>query len=123
MRAFAGLGLREAARLPSIAHLLDGQKAPADLTLVLPDHLSRHALIPALRARHKVIFAPRPALCTIRTPTQSPRILARYGTGSLCEACALWAAGPHPLLITPRQISQDGMVTLALALAHEGAFP
>lgn len=56
----------------------------------------------------------------IPTLTCSPRIKARFATGSLAEACALAAAGPGARLIQPRLIGPSGHVTLALA---EGATP
>lgn len=49
------------------------------------------------------------------TPTQSPASLAAHGTGSVAEACALLAAGPGAVLISPRVVSQDGQATCALA--------
>lgn len=56
----------------------------------------------------------------IPTLTCSPRIKARFATGSLAEACALAAAGPGARLIQPRLIGPSGHVTIALA---EGATP
>lgn len=49
------------------------------------------------------------------TLTQSPRVSALYGTGSLAEAAALAAAGPGARLLGPRVTSQDGKATAALA--------
>lgn len=59
---------------------------------------------------------PADALRGVPTPTQSPRILALYGCGSLAEAAALVAAGPGARLAIPRRISHG--VTWAAA---EGA--
>lgn len=56
----------------------------------------------------------------IPTLTCSPRIKARFATGSLAEACALVAAGPGARLIQPRLVGPCGRVTIALA---EGATP
>ncbi|MBH1973484.1 MAG: cobalamin biosynthesis protein [Rhodobacteraceae bacterium] len=47
--------------------------------------------------------------------TQSTRVAALYGTGSLAEAAALAAAGPGARLLAPRVTSQDGTATAALA--------
>ncbi len=52
--------------------------------------------------------------------TQSPRMLARYGTGSVSEAAALAAAGPGAALRVARLVAQDGSATLALALRRAG---
>jgi cobalt-precorrin 5A hydrolase len=49
------------------------------------------------------------------TPTQSPRILARFGTGSLAEAVAMAGCEPNAKLLCSRQISSDGMATAAIA--------
>ncbi|WP_432817333.1 cobalamin biosynthesis protein [Sulfitobacter sp. JB4-11] len=49
------------------------------------------------------------------TPTQSARIIDRFGTGSLCEAAALAAVGTDGRLVAGRVVSGDGMATAALA--------
>lgn len=49
------------------------------------------------------------------TPTQSQRVLDQFGTGSLCEAAALAAAGPGAVLVAARVVSGDGMATAAIA--------
>ncbi|MGR3502615.1 cobalamin biosynthesis protein [Pseudaestuariivita sp.] len=56
----------------------------------------------------------------IETGTSSPRIKARFGTGSLCEALALKAAGVagRATLLQTRRISRDGTVTMAIAEGH-----
>lgn len=54
-------------------------------------------------------------LATMITPTQSQRILDQFGTGSLCEAAALVAAGPDAVLVAARVVSGDGMATAAVA--------
>lgn len=54
-------------------------------------------------------------LATMITPTQSQRILDKFGTGSLCEAAALVAAGPDAVLVAARVVSGDGMATAAVA--------
>lgn len=51
----------------------------------------------------------------IATPTVSPRIMERFGTGSVAEAVALVAAGPGARLLGPRKTSEDGMATAAIA--------
>ncbi len=47
--------------------------------------------------------------------TQSDRVQALHGTGSVAEAAALAAAGPGARLLGPRVISSDGSATAALA--------
>ena len=51
----------------------------------------------------------------IETPTHSPRIAARFHTGSVAEAAALVAAGPGVRLIQTRYVTTDGLATVALA--------
>lgn len=52
--------------------------------------------------------------------TQSPRLQARYGTGSVAEAAALWAAGPLAELAVQRLVAADGSATLAVAIRRAG---
>ncbi len=47
--------------------------------------------------------------------TQSDRVAALYGTGSVAEAAALAAAGPGARLRGPRAASADGTATAAIA--------
>lgn len=54
-------------------------------------------------------------IARMMTPTQSQRIVDRFGTGSLCEAAALVAAGPRARLVAARVVSGDGMATVAIA--------
>jgi cobalt-precorrin 5A hydrolase len=58
-------------------------------------------------------------MAQMMTPTQSQRILDKFGTGSLCEAAALVAAGPDARLVAARVISGDGMATAAIADVEE----
>jgi cobalt-precorrin 5A hydrolase len=50
-----------------------------------------------------------------RTITQSPRVQALRGVGSVAEAAALAAAGPNARLLGPRAVSACGTATAALA--------
>lgn len=54
-------------------------------------------------------------MAQMMTPTQSQRIIDKFGTGSLCEAAALVAAGPQARLVAVRVVSGDGMATAAIA--------
>lgn len=54
-------------------------------------------------------------MAQMMTPTQSQRIIDRFGTGSLCEAAALATAGPSAELVAVRVVSGDGMATAAIA--------
>lgn len=84
-----GLGLNASADRAAVQAAL-AAAGPADLLAVL-----------AARADHPALEAPglplialtEAALAGIATPTQSPRIVARFGCGSVAEACAIIASG------------------------------
>lgn len=65
-----------------------------------------------------VAVAPE-ALAGQTVETQSDRVAALFGTGSVAEAAALAAAGPGSWLRSPRVISADGTATAAIAEARE----
>ncbi len=62
-----------------------------------------------------VIGVSRAALAGQPVLTDSARVAALFGTGSLAEAAALAAAGPDARLLGPRARSADGTATAALA--------
>ncbi len=93
-------GSRHATHLATAA---DKAEAPAFRMLAEALTLPTVALTPA-------------ALTALQTPTQSPRVQAERGTGSVAEASALAAAGPAARLIGPRMISTDRMASCALAV-------
>ncbi len=88
--------------------------------VALLDSKARH---PAL-ARWLQAVAPHAAVIAVAqdqlpaqpVATHSPRLQARYGTGSVAEAAALSAAGPEATLIVPRLVAADGSATLAVAI-------
>lgn len=115
----AGIGFRADAPVASLREALemvgpaDGlatimPKAAADVIVTLAQELNL-PLLPVTEAQIK----------GQNTLTQSPRIQARFGTGSLAEAAALAAAGPGARLLGPRKISTDGMATAAIAEGPE----
>lgn len=114
----AGIGFRAEAASSALSEALDHACGGA-----LPDALAtldHKADAPQMRALSKATGLPvlpvtEQAVEGIETPTQSPRILARFGTGSLAEAVALVAAGPGARLVTARVLSQCGGVTVAIA--------
>ena len=61
-----------------------------------------------------VALAPE-ALHGQATLTQSSRVDAMFGVGSVAEACALAAAGQGAKLRGPRAVSADGTATAAIA--------
>lgn len=84
-----GLGLSSAAKAPEVVAAL-AAAGPADLVAVLAtraDHPALAGLGLPVRALAEG------SLAGIATPTQSPRIVARFGCGSIAEACAIVASG------------------------------
>jgi len=67
-----------------------------------------------------VLAIPASNLAGQPVATQSPRLQARYGTGSVAEAAALSAAGPQAELAVPRLVAFDGSATLAVAIRRTG---
>lgn len=121
-----GLGLHTDA-LPDALQALwqRAQEACAPQTVCAVAVLDTKAGHPALAAWMAAVV---PSAVLVRVPpgqlpgqpvvTQSPRMLARYGTGSVAEAAALAAAGPDSALSVTRLVADDGSATLALALGQ-----
>jgi cobalt-precorrin 5A hydrolase len=112
----AGIGFRKHAPLSALAEVLaavEAQGGTANALASAPEKAAQEPLITLARARALPLIAVQVA--GIQTPTQSPQILARFGTGSLAEAAALAGAGPGARLLVGRITSADGMATAALA--------
>ena len=108
----AGFGFRKAATAASLADAL-ARAGSAEALATAPDK----AQAPAIRALAAQLALPLLAVpvAGVATPTQSPRVAALYGTGSLAEAAALAALAPGARLIARRVTSQDGTATCAIA--------
>lgn len=120
----AGIGCREGATLADLRAVLSlMQQRPDALAstssrVALPalQHLATYLALPLLALEEDEIAGEQTLTC-------SPRIKARFATGSLAEACAQVAArkglpGMDPArsrLIAPRVVTADGMATAALA--------
>ena len=112
----AGIGMRADATEADL-------HAALTLTRRTPDTLATLAIkvTPALRLFADNLGVPLEAdIADIPTRTVSPRIQARFGTGSLAEAAALRVAGRGAKLTTLRVASPNGMATAAIA---EGIAP
>ena len=119
-----GLGLRSAATPASLEDLIERLQIAPDLPLAVPAFRRSHPAVLDLQRRgRRIIPLPEAALSGTSTPTRSPRILARHGTGSIAEACAIVAAGPGARIIVPRVVSADGCATAALARSDESPCP
>lgn len=108
----AGFGLRAAVRTESLrAALAAAGGGVQALAGIRPEALA--ALAAELGV--PVIALTPAALAGIETLSRSARALARYGVGSLAEACALHAAGPGARLLGPRVASPDRLAMVAIA--------
>lgn len=118
---FVGIGFRGAATVASLQDALD--RAVAASGGAAPDGLATEAAKsrePVFRSFAASCGMPglgvaQADMAMVLTQTQSPRVLDRFGTGSLAEAAALVAAGPDATLIVARVVSKDGMATAAIA--------
>ena len=112
----AGIGFRAAAPLSALRQALDLAEAAGGRVTALattPEKADAPTLCALARERLLPIL-PIP-VAGVPTQTQSPRVQARFGTGSLAEAAALQAAGPGARLVVPRLITPDGQATAAIA--------
>lgn len=119
----AGFGHRAAATADTLRDLLTQAEAaaggPVSALSSLPAKAAPGEPLHALAAERGLPLL-GVAVAGIATPSQSARVLARLGTGSLAEAAALAAAGPGARLMLGRITSADGMATCAIALAARG---
>lgn len=112
-----GIGLRATATIAAFDELAKRLGAPPDCSVALPDFRADIPLVAALRlAGRHIVLIPGDRLQGVKTPSQSPRSLADYGTGSVAEACAL-RAFPECKLIATSLTSADRSMTAALAQA------
>ena len=107
----AGFGMRATAGEDSLRAAL-AVAGGADLLAALPQHAARvRALADALGLPFRGVAG----IAGMPTLTQSPRVQAQFGTGSVAEAVALAAAGPGATLTAPRATAPDGVATCAIA--------
>ncbi|MBC9245936.1 cobalamin biosynthesis protein [Paracoccus sp. 11-3] len=115
----AGFGFRESASLESLLNALaqaNRSGAPIGLIATVTDKagtsvfqkLARQLDIPLQGIEGD-------SLSLLPTITHSTASQACRNTGSVAEATALAAAGPHAHLLGPRAISSDRLATCALA--------
>ncbi len=117
IRCVAGLGCRADVTLDVLREVL----APHSHTIEALATLAERATLPALRDLAQetglpLIAIQRDTIAGIATPTQSPRILASFGTGSVAEAVALVALGAPGHIAVTRHISKDGSASAAIAI-------
>jgi cobalt-precorrin 5A hydrolase len=121
----AGFGFRGAASLASLqdalSRALEEAGSPKLDALVTESAKARQSCFRELAQVMRLpgLGVTQADLERMITPTQSERIMDRFGTGSLCEAAALAAAGPQARLVAMRVVSGDGMATAAIATSQE----
>lgn len=117
----AGFGFRAAATEGSLrAALTLAADGPVDALATVEDK----ARAPCLTALASSLGLPVVAigaaqLRAVGTVTQSARVRAERGTGSVAEAAALVAAGEGARLLSPRRVSEDRLATCAVAIGGE----
>jgi cobalt-precorrin 5A hydrolase len=104
----AGIGLNSRATPEAVAEVL-ARFGDIDGIATLADRAAR------LRRMTDVPVRGVASVAGVATPSQSPRVMALFGTGSIAESCALIGAGNAARIIVPRLFSADGTVTAALA--------
>jgi cobalt-precorrin 5A hydrolase len=112
----AGFGASTRASAESLRSALD-RAAGGRAVALLAAPQGRAEALPALAAALGLpVWRIAPdRLAGVATLTEGARSRARFGTGSVAEACALVAAGPGARLVAPRAVSADGLATCALA--------
>lgn len=120
MMRIVGIGCRsdatENALYEAIERAMIASPGPLDAIATTEERSgSATVLATAKRLHLKIIPVTESEIRGLSTPTQSPRIMERFGVGSLAEATALFAAGPNANLLCERQVSSDGAATAAIA--------
>lgn len=105
----AGIGFSSRATAAELARALAEAEADGAVDLVATAEVRAAALAAALPSRR----VRGVAVAGVATPTESPRVRALFGTGSVAEAAAMVAAGRGARLTAPRRIA--GRVSIALA--------
>ena len=112
----AGFGFRKDASADSLAAAYQAAGGQADALATVADKATAPAMAELARRMALPIHAvAAETLAAAPVETRSEKSQARFGTGSLCEATALVAAGAGARLLARRVISPDRMATCAIA--------
>ncbi len=113
----AGFGFRAAATLDSLRAALAATKHTDLAGIATPADKASDAAFQQLAQELGLPILPieTAAMQAAKTTTQSAKVHAKRGTGSVAEACALVAAGPDAILLNPRHISPDRLATCAIS--------
>jgi cobalt-precorrin 5A hydrolase len=112
----AGFGFRSGVTLSALQDALARAGGAAGVTHLATVAAKADGLAGLAEALGLPVLAVDPQLLAAqKVRTQSDRVAALYGTGSVAEAAALAAAGPDARLRGPRVTSADGTATAAIA--------
>lgn len=115
----AGIGFRHEATVASLRGALLAAGGADDVTALATSVTKAGSpVIVAFAAELglSVIGVSQASLAAQSTLTESARVRAKIGAGSLAEAAALAAIGSSGRLLAPRAVSADHMATAAIAL-------
>lgn len=115
----AGLGFRKGASVESLmsAYELAAEGHEVTALATAADKAGAACLVALAEALGlPIVPVGEDAIKTVQTMTQSTRVQALRGTGSLAEAVALSAADDEVRLAGPRQVSSDRQATCAIAI-------
>jgi cobalt-precorrin 5A hydrolase len=112
----AGFGFQSGASVAALQEALVRAGGPEGVTHLATVAGKAEGLAPLGRVLGlPVVAVAEDAVRQQATLTQSDRVRARFGAGSVAEAAALAAAGPGARLRGPRVVSGDGTATAAIA--------
>ncbi|TCL10197.1 cobalt-precorrin 5A hydrolase [Shimia isoporae] len=113
----AGFGFRAAATTESLrdALAITGEVDVAALATASDKAQSTAIQKLAAELSVPVIEIPAEIMASVKTTTQSAKVIEKRGTGSVAEACALIAAGTGAELKKERVVSGDRLATCAIA--------
>lgn len=116
----AGIGFRRAASVASLRDALTRAGGPVDMLATVAGKAETPVMQELARSLGLPVRATgREVLGAQVTLTESAKVRARFGTGSVAEAAALAVAGPGARLLGPRVVSGDGLATAAIAERDE----
>lgn len=112
----AGIGFRKDAPLSALrAVLAEAERLGGPVNGIATIQGKADSAVLVALARERGLPISSVAVAGVVTPTQSERVQAMHGTGSVAEAAALVAAGQGSIITVRRVSSVDGMATAAIA--------
>ncbi len=115
----AGIGFRAEAQVASLRAALEAAGGADGVTVLATSEAKAGAAVIVAFAAElglPVMGVSAADLAVQDTLTDSARVRAKTGAGSLAEAAALAASGPDARLLGRRAVSDDHMATAAIAV-------